>query len=140
MKPPDHVDVAPWLALAAADLAIAELVVANPASNSAMLGLACFHAQQAAEKALKAMLVASDRPVPRTHSLMLLLDGVDLAVADHIAYSCAHLNDYGVGPRYPGLAIAADPKSASAAVAAATQVAAWVVDQLGGPANRAALG
>lgn len=131
MKPLDHVDVAPWLALAGADLAIAELVVGNPASTSEMLGLACFHSQQAAEKYLKALLVAADRAVPRTHSLIFLIDCVDLPVPDLLAYACAELNDYGVGPRYPGIAIAADADCARSAVLAAAEVAAWVVDQFG---------
>lgn len=131
MKPREHIDVAPWLALAAADLAIAEMVVRNPASSAEMMGLACFHGQQAAEKALKAMLVAENRAVPRTHSLMLLLDGLGAPAPEHLATACAHLNDYGVGPRYPGVGIAATADVAGAAVSRASVVVAWVIGRLG---------
>jgi HEPN domain-containing protein len=54
-----------WLAKAASDLTAARrLVEAGEAYDAA-----CFHAQQAAEKALKAMLALTDVPIPRTHNL-----------------------------------------------------------------------
>jgi HEPN domain-containing protein len=34
----------------------------------------CFHAQQAAEKALKAVLIAKGIPPPKTHNIRILLD------------------------------------------------------------------
>lgn len=54
-----------WLAKAASDLAAARSLVAAGQSYDA----ACFHAQQAAEKALKAVLATADAPIPRTHNL-----------------------------------------------------------------------
>jgi HEPN domain-containing protein len=76
MKPRDHSNVQPWFELARADLAMADLVVASPDSTPEMFGLACFHAQQAAEKALKALVIAEGLPMPRSHDLVLLLDRV----------------------------------------------------------------
>ena len=39
------------------------------ASGSGPYDAVCFHAQQAAEKALKALLALADAPIPRTHNL-----------------------------------------------------------------------
>jgi hypothetical protein len=44
-------------------------------AKSPVLETACFHAQQAVEKILKAFLVSRGRAVPRTHNLVALLDG-----------------------------------------------------------------
>ena len=57
----------PWLDQAWADLKVAEgLETTAPFA-------ACFHAQQAAEKALKAVYVAHGLPFPWTHSVQELL-------------------------------------------------------------------
>lgn len=55
-----------WLAMAEDDPAVAELVLASPIG---VTWAACFHAQQATEKALKTLLVASGVDFPRTHLL-----------------------------------------------------------------------
>jgi HEPN domain-containing protein len=66
--------------------------------------IACFHAQQCAEKYLKAMLVVGKRKFPKTHDLLLLNDqcskagiflGIDLKDLNT-------LSDYAVRVRYPG--------------------------------------
>ena len=66
--------------------------------------IACFHAQQCAEKYLKAMLVVGKRKFPKTHDLLLLNDqcskadiflGIDLKDFNT-------LSDYAVRVRYPG--------------------------------------
>ena len=54
-----------WLAKAASDLVAARRLVSAGESYDA----ACFHTQQAVEKALKAILAAADAPIPRTHNL-----------------------------------------------------------------------
>lgn len=53
------------------DLAIAKLLVASAESPTWGIG---FHLQQAAEKAIKAVLCTRAVVYPRTHSLSLLLD------------------------------------------------------------------
>ncbi len=59
-----------WLAKANEDLAVADIVLHAPhGANWA----ACFHAQQATEKALKAVLVAYGIDFPRSHALERLL-------------------------------------------------------------------
>ncbi|QXD16597.1 HEPN domain-containing protein [Rhodocaloribacter litoris] len=62
---------ADWLRRARSDLTLARL---SPPDGVLREDL-CFHAQQAAEKALKALWVALEQPVPRTHNLKTLLEG-----------------------------------------------------------------
>lgn len=58
-----------WQRKAASDLAAAELCLQAGQS----LDAACFHCQQAAEKALKAFLISRDEDYPRTHDLRRLV-------------------------------------------------------------------
>lgn len=65
---------------------------------------ACFHAQQCAEKYLKARLQEASLAFPRTHSLPALLQLVLAAEPLWSALSPAlhSLNVYGINFRYPG--------------------------------------
>ncbi|MBM3270740.1 MAG: HEPN domain-containing protein [Candidatus Sericytochromatia bacterium] len=54
-----------WLRKAQSDLQTAVLL----GNSEGPYDTACFHAQQAAEKALKALLSLAGSPIPRTHSL-----------------------------------------------------------------------
>ena len=63
----------------------------------------CFHAQQAAEKLLKAFLVYHGQPLVRTHDLVTLLAGcvqIDPALAS-LEDDCRRLSYYAVASRYP---------------------------------------
>ncbi len=73
-----------WLSKATEDLAVAELILE---SDVAARWAACFHAQQAAEKSLKAMLVAQGIDFPRTHALEVLVDLLGGAASSSIAGS-----------------------------------------------------
>jgi len=68
---PSSNEAALWLVKAADDLAVAEVVQASPIGAN---WAACFHAQQAAEKALKALLVLLGIDFPRTHALERIAD------------------------------------------------------------------
>jgi HEPN domain-containing protein len=78
---------------------------------------ACFHAQQAAEKAIKALLTAMQLDFPRTHELMWLLDlipadpGVPVSLPD-----AAWLTDFATVGRYTieDAAVGSDPDWADA--------------------------
>ncbi len=91
-----------WLEKARRDLVIAqrELTSARPFTD-----IACFHAQQAAEKYLKAYLIWHSIPSPRTHALedLALLaaqqDAAFLALKDRVVV----LTPYAVEARYPEL-------------------------------------
>jgi HEPN domain-containing protein len=56
---------------AAQDLAVLRKLIDDPAINDETIG---FHAQQAAEKLVKALLANGGHEYPRTHDLGLLLD------------------------------------------------------------------
>jgi len=63
----------------------------------------CFHAQQAAEKYLKAYLVFLDQEFPRTHALedlVLIATSID-AVAKNLFTIASELTPYAVEIRYP---------------------------------------
>lgn len=63
----------------------------------------CFHAQQAVEKSLKAVLIFNAIEFPRTHNLRILIDELPESVfRDPILDSSAALTDYAVSARYPG--------------------------------------
>jgi HEPN domain-containing protein len=61
MRRPDDIEVAAWLAKAQADLRMCELAAR---ADTPMWDQACFHAQQCAEKSLKALLVACEIVLP----------------------------------------------------------------------------
>ena len=87
----------------------------------------CFHAQQCAEKHLKAALVYRGSEVPRTHDLTELLvlvrHGGDVDVE---ARDTQLLMPYAVQARYPGIWDATARAEAEEAVEAAKQVRAAV--------------
>ncbi|MCP9449550.1 MAG: HEPN domain-containing protein [Nitrospira sp.] len=63
----------------------------------------CFHAQQAAEKLLKAFLVCHGRDLSKTHDLVALLAKCvecDARLAD-LESDCRKLTTHGVAARYP---------------------------------------
>jgi HEPN domain-containing protein len=111
-----------WLRHAHSDLQLARL---SPPSGVLLEGL-CFHAQQAAEKALKAVLVAQNTPLPRTHSIgrlvELLPDGV--SVPSEVQHA-TNLTDYAVTTRYLGVSEPVEEEEHREAVRLAEAVVAW---------------
>jgi HEPN domain-containing protein len=87
-----------WLRLARGDAAIAHAEI-----RDAPLELLCFHAQQAAEKAIKAVLLAERVDLPRTHNLQLLIDLLDEQAfrVSGAVREAAPLTLYAVLTRYP---------------------------------------
>ena len=89
-----------WLTKARNDLLNIEN---NLRSETIPWDTVCYHAQQAAEKALKAYLLFHRTPIPRTHDLLSLLarcvehDSSLSALED----ACISLNAYATGSRYP---------------------------------------
>ena len=106
--------------------------------------IAAFHAQQAAEKAFKALLIALQILVPRTHHLrhLVALPPPDL----HAARTHADLDRitrFAVNVRYPDDLDDVSPDDAEAAVADAARIVAAVEADLvsllapgGGPLTR----
>ncbi len=65
--------------------------------------LCCFHAQQAAEKYLKAYLTAHNEQFPKTHMLFVLVKQCVNRnnVFKEILENAKKLEEYAVSPRYP---------------------------------------
>jgi HEPN domain-containing protein len=78
-------------------------VARMPPSENMLAEILCYHAQQAVEKAIKAVLTYYDLPVLRIHSIEKLLNetakGID--VPDYVR-AAAWLSDYASTTRYPG--------------------------------------
>jgi HEPN domain-containing protein len=89
-----------WLRHAESDLAVARL----GKRDKVLLETLCFHAQQATEKSLKAVLVHKCIVFPPTHDLALIIT----IIQNHNfplpkwLMETAILTDYAVGTRYPG--------------------------------------
>jgi len=104
MRPPDEVKreiVRQWVAKAEQDIKASEaLLEAEPP----FLYPSCFHAQQAAEKYLKAFLTWHQIEFPKTHAIEQLLDLAKQADAETAASlkDAAVLSPYGVDIRNPG--------------------------------------
>lgn len=108
MQPDRFATARNWLAAAADDLTVARLAL------DAVPSLACFHAQQCAEKALKAILVAVAGDVAREHLMSRLLDELDgLSIDTGELQSDALPLDKFYGPtRYPDAIGGANPGTA----------------------------
>jgi len=98
----DPLDPAVWLERARGNLLLAERGL-----NFASIYLEdlCFNAQQAAEKALKAACIHYKIDVPKTHSLVRLMDllGARDVQLPETVLAADILTQYAVETRYPGL-------------------------------------
>lgn len=87
-----------WLLIAEEDLLTARTVLAH---QDHALRVAGFLAQQAAEKALKAVLAAHDLPVPKIHNLRALAASLPVSAPAIQADDLWRLNPWVVAGRYP---------------------------------------
>lgn len=92
----------------------------------------CFHAQQAVEKALKALLTACDVRFQRVHDLMSHCDAAIPYAPGLKAYRqrIADLADYAIQVRYPGDWEEPSRTDALAALTTAEQVVSFITDEL----------
>jgi HEPN domain-containing protein len=124
MKPPEEVRrefVRQWLHKATEDMKAAKHLLGGDAELTLPTA---FHAQQAAEKYLKAVLVWHQVDFPKTHDIGRLLElvgTVDAHLADLVAGAAA-LTPFGVEFRYPADLPEPTRKEARAAVAVANRV------------------
>ena len=91
-----------WTRKAEADRIAALRALEDTLKRKDQAEIACFHAQQAVEKYLKAIIAHSGRLVPRTHDLRaleLLIKGSPLQLS---LTDLRRLNQFAVEIRYPG--------------------------------------
>lgn len=96
-----HIELAlRWLEKADHDLITARQTLLLPNGPTDTV---CFHAQQASEKALKALLTFHLVLFPKVHELVLLLDMAVVHLPDLEAFreSLAEMSNYAVEVRYP---------------------------------------
>jgi len=110
-----------WLAFAEEDIRLAEH--AMKLKSNVPSRLIAFHAQQCAEKYLKAYLVYRNVDFPYTHNIRRLLD----LCAEHADWvdnisDAKELTPYAITARYPGEDEVVTPAEANSAVKLANQV------------------
>lgn len=118
-----------WLRRARSNLARAKATGIGP---DVLLEDLCFDAQQACEKALKAVLVLKGRTVPRTHSIGELVTevGATGVIVPADVTEAAVLTDDAVSARYPGPAEAVSAADHVEAVRLAEAVVAWATSTI----------
>ena len=122
-----------WLYFATEDLRTAELTL-----RASIYAQTCFHAQQCAEKALKALLIARTGQMPRrTHSIAELLQLLPETVRQGAPTELAVVLDtYYVITRYPDAIVGPLPEAlpgyeeARLAIDLAQQALRWVEGQV----------
>ncbi len=110
-----------WLRLAKADLAMA----ASPLPEGGLYELLCYHAQQAAEKALKAVLLSRGAEPPKTHVIQTLLDLLPDDIRGDVPRAASALTVYATAARCPSVMEPVTEAECATATAAAQAVVDW---------------
>lgn len=109
-----------WLEKAEEDFQVAqrERLADPPACNAA-----CFHAQQCAEKTMKALLVQRDVVFPRTHDLQALLKLCLPSLPELRQHEepLLWLTSFGVEVRYPGCSASVEDAERAVRIAEAVR-------------------
>jgi HEPN domain-containing protein len=127
-RPPD--DPREWINRARSNLVRAQAVLPGVYLQVEDL---CFDAQQAAEKAIKAVLIARGAVFPPIHDLaglLTILGQNDEAIPPAIA-DAARLTRFAVSTRYPGVAEPVTAEEHHRAVAIAEAVVTWADERVG---------
>ncbi len=118
-----------WLKKAQQDLAASEWLLLRAIPLTAP---AAFHAQQAAEKTIKAYLAWREQPFGKTHSLVALI-GQCLAFDedfDQLREAATILTPYAVDVRYPGDILELSREEGEEALSLAVEVWDFVLSRL----------
>lgn len=114
-----------WLEHARSDLRLARLAAGDASIRREQ---ACFHAQQAAEKAIKAVLLSRQAGFPLTHDIEELLELAErsgLPVPKPVE-DAGLLTPYAVETRYPGYWLDVTGADVEEALHTAENVLSWV--------------
>lgn len=130
MRPPERFppnDPREWM-----NRAQSNLVRARSQIPGAYLEDLCFDAQQAAEKAIKAVMIARNIEFPYVHDLdqlLTLLEETGQRVPDEI-HRAEGLTRYATAARYPGMERPVSEQEHAEAVAVAEAVVQWAEERL----------
>ena len=135
-KPPDVLPlVKQWIAMAEEDFRNADYTLTMP--RDCPCSTVCFHAQQAVEKYLKALLLLRSIPFPRSHDIGELVGPLPASVPFPLTpEEQQRLTDYAVVTRYPGEWEPIDRAEAMEAVHLARQARAALQSALPGSPAR----
>jgi len=90
---------AQWMQYAQSDLRLAH----TGTHPDVLYETLCFHLQQAAEKAIKAVLIAYQIPAPKAHNIDVLIGLLPATLLKpSVIVEATSLSDYAVVTRYPG--------------------------------------
>ncbi|MBC8232401.1 HEPN domain-containing protein [bacterium] len=112
--------------------ACSNLVLARAEGQSIYLEDLCFNAQQAAEKAVKALLIKHDVEFPYVHDIAELLTLLEIAgqkIPESVRQA-ERLTRFAVLARYPGIAPPINREEYEEALALAERVVRWVEKRL----------
>jgi HEPN domain-containing protein len=121
-----------WLTHATSDLKLAQIA---KESSDVLAEQICFHAQQAVEKSLKAVLLHKQIDFPLIHDLEELLElatGGGITIPPEMS-EVGTLTPYAVEIRYPGHAEDITPLDVDEALRLAATVVHWATNTLGAP-------
>ena len=123
-----------WLTFARTDYESAKYLNGAP-FHPRPLNVICYHCQQAAEKAVKALIVyfGSQGGMPKVHDISFLLNQIKHIVQEKKGIEVEHsllliadsLSKYGVAPRYPN-EIEVDERQVKKALADSEVILNWV--------------
>lgn len=118
-----------WLAYAKRDLVMARVPLPEGGAYESL----CFHAQQAAEKAIKAVYRSRGQSFRYTHDVDDLLDGLERLGVEvpEAVWEAADLTRYAWEARYPGLAEPVSGQEYEQAVILAEQTVEWATTLMG---------
>ncbi|MGH9424646.1 MAG: HEPN domain-containing protein [Thermoanaerobaculia bacterium] len=121
MADPKTTLVSAWMAKARSDLGTAGKLSSGP---DTYLDTAIYHCQQAAEKAIKALLVKNDLRFEKTHDLEVLIARAILVAPDlsELLDQADRLTPYAVAYRYPGEHLVPTAEEFAAALSAAEKI------------------
>jgi len=124
-------EVKQWIDMANMDLGVAKHLNANYFPKP--LEIICYHSQQAAEKAIKALIIyyGAQGGLPRIHALSMLLRQICSKVSiEEKYYDYADvLTPYGTAVRYPN-EIYLEEHHATTAIQYAEEIVRWVEDTI----------
>ena len=117
-----------WLEKARDDLGVARHL--NEQYHPKPVEIICFHCQQAAEKAIKAVILSRGaQEIPRSHDLSLLLHHLKDISEKRILDFANLLNPYAVKVRYPNEMYLQD-SDCSTALCGAQEILGWCEAQI----------
>jgi HEPN domain-containing protein len=115
-------DAFEWIKRSKSDLKLAKSL-----SDEVLYEDLCFHAQQACEKAIKALLVSQHISFSKTHNINTLLKLLPSSVPiPSMLLPAGDLSDYAVTTRYPGDYIPISEEDWKDSVKLAEEVIKWV--------------